>query len=303
MAAAEETTSSISRLIIIGLLAVLVCLVGFSVYLFSSLDNAAEPVILRADADPYKVRPADPGGKKLDNLDSPMMGLLGGTESAEPGTELLLPPEEEPELPPISVAVPEVAETPESVAPESTSEAEEPVATAATQPPSVETPEAIPEPAVTAAVEASSPPAAETAAAPEQEPPAETVAETVTDSPVEPAPAPPAEAETAPVDSIDAAVDQVIKPEPKPRIKPVLPTGDNTFLVQFAAFRSEKSARETAALLTTKHAGRLDGMVLGYMRKGEYWRVVSDPLPRSDAASMCRVFVSVGQDCIVKSLD
>lgn len=311
MAAAEETTSSISRLIIIGLLAVLVCLGGFAVYLFSSLDNAAEPVILRADADPYKVRPADPGGKKLDNLDSPMMGLLGGNESAEPGTELLLPPEEEPELPPISVEVPAVAETPEPAAPESISEGEEPVATAATQPPAGEALEAEPEPAVTAAAEAASSPAAETAAAPEQEPPAvteaetkaETVAKTVTETSAEPAPEAPVEAETAAVDSIDAAVDQVIKPEPKPRIKPVLPTGDNTFLVQFAAFRSEKSARETAALLTTKHAGRLDGMVLGYMRKGEYWRVVSDPLPRGDAASMCRVFVSVGQDCIVKSLD
>ena len=226
MAAAEETTSSISRLIIIGLLAVLVCLGGFAVYLFSSLDNAAEPVILRADADPYKVRPADPGGKKLDNLDSPMMGLLGGNESAEPGTELLLPPEEEPELPPISVAVPEVAETPEPATPKSIPEGEEPVATAATQPPAGEALEAEPEPAVIAAAEAgSSPeeeaqPAAETAVAPEQEPPAETeaetkaetVAETVTETSAEPAPEATVEAETAAVDSIAAAVAQVIKP-------------------------------------------------------------------------------------------
>lgn len=305
MAEAEETTAFFSRLIIIGLLASLVCIGGFAVYLFYGINDTGEPAILYADADPYKVRPADPGGKKLDNLDSPMMAILGGDKTENTETELLLPPEEEPELPPISVETPvaEAAEPEKAPAEETAVETQENTAgdgevTVAETPQesSEETQVAKPAVTVTETVE----PETETAD-PQQE-----AAETV-----EPESQPQAAEENttataetaAPVENIDDAVEQVIKPVPKPKIKPVLPTGDNTFIVQFAAFRSEKSARETAALLSTKHAARLDGMVLGYMRKGEYWRVVSDPLPRSDAASMCRIFVSVGQDCIVKSLD
>ena len=235
-----------ARRMIIGLIAALIMACGIAVWLIVNTEEVSEPVILRADGKPYKVKPADPGGKPLDNLDSPMMDRLNNDSPvADDATEVLVPPEAEPELPPISVE-PE----PSSVEPE-------------------------PSPAL--------------------DPQPETAAKTPKQSQKEPEAKP------------------LLKPESKPEQKTESETTQTTetrrdkggggFYVQFAAFRSEQSARETAALLTTKHASRLNGMSLGFTRKGEYWRVVTDPLSRDDAAALCRVFVSVGQDCIVKSLD
>ena len=302
MADAEENSMLNARMIIIGLTAALITVGALAAYLVLNTDEGSEPVILRADAEPYKVKPADRGGKKLDNLDSPMMDRLnsnGGEDDA--GVEVLLPPEEEPELPPISVDPdPEViAEAPETQQsePETNQEnvsVDDPKTEVITSESSVEETTETSEETAPAAPDTQTDQAEETAqnAEPETTQEPETVtAQAETETQVEP------------VESIDDAVNAVSKPEPKPASKTVLATGENAFYVQFAAFRSEKSARETAALLTTKHAPRLDGMILGFMRKGEYWRVVSDPLPREDAASLCRVFVSVGQDCIVKSLD
>ena len=289
MANAEEGTMMSSRALMIGLSTALITVSSIAAYLVLSSDNAADPQILRADTEPYKVRPADPGGKKLDNLNSPMMGLLEKGDAVAEGTEVLLPPEEEPELPPIAVNSEDdnVATIPEN---DLAAADDGPIDLAA--PLTTETVAAEPEIA-----EAEQPAESESK---DEETVVETApAEAVSSSEV-------AEAEqkaTAAVENIDDAVDAVLRPEPKPKIRPVVATGDNTFFVQFAAFRLEKSARETAALLTTKHAQRLDGMILGFMRRGSYWRVVSDPMPREDAAALCRVFVSVGQDCIVKSLD
>ncbi|MGU9962002.1 MAG: SPOR domain-containing protein [Candidatus Puniceispirillales bacterium WSBS_2018_MAG_OTU23] len=75
------------------------------------------------------------------------------------------------------------------------------------------------------------------------------------------------------------------------------------FVVQFAAFKSEARAKNTAAVLSTKHDSRLAGVVLGYMKSGAYWRVMTEPMPRSDATSLCSTFRSVGQDCITKLME
>ena len=289
MANAEEGTMMSSRALMIGLSTALITVSSIAAYLVLSSDNAADPQILRADTEPYKVRPADPGGKKLDNLNSPMMGLLEKGDAVAEGTEVLLPPEEEPELPPIAVNPKDdnIATIPEN---DLAAADDGPIDLAA--PLTTETVAAEPEIA-----QAEQP--AETESNDE-----ETVVETAPVEAVSSSEVAEAEQEaTATVENIDDAVDVVLRPEPKPKIRPVVATGDNTFFVQFAAFRLEKSARETAALLTTKHAQRLDGMILGFMRRGSYWRVVSDPMPREDAAALCRVFVSVGQDCIVTSLD
>lgn len=299
MADAEENKMFNARMVIIGLTAALITVGALAGYLFINADEASDPVILRADASPYKVKPADRGGKKLDNLDSPMMERLAGVD-VDAGTEILVPPEEEPELPPITV-VPEPVEEGAAVPAEEDTQDVKPVEVPSPEeetPAVVETAEA--EPAEV------SPPQKDVAANPEPEPePApETPSQNDAATPAEPEPTVVASAPSEPqasVENIDDAVDAVTQPEANR--KTVTASGENNFLVQFAAFRSEKSARETAALLTTKHTNRLDGMILGYMRKAEYWRVVSDPMPREDAAALCRIFVSVGQDCIVKSLD
>ena len=237
MANAEEGTMMSSRALMIGLSMALITVSVLAAYLVLSSDNAADPQILRADTEPYKVRPADPGGKKLDNLNSPMMGLLEKGDAVADGTEVLLPPEEEPELPPIAVN-PE--EDNQVTANDLATTDDGPIDLAATLTSEAATTD------VAEAAETEQPAEAENNAE-------ETVVETAPAEAVAASEIAATAAEAAPeqetaVENIDDAVDQVLRPEPKPKIRPVVATGDNTFFVQFAAFRLEKSARETAAL-------------------------------------------------------
>lgn len=256
---------------------ILVVVVGAGVALTYLMDRNKELVILKAETEPYKVRPSDPGGLKLNNLDSPVMGLLDPLKDRDTGREVLLPPVTEPELPPIAVAEP-------------------------AEPTPAAEPATLAETAVKSLTEEDTSPAP---AAPETEALAETVTQDL--PPAEEAASSESTAEESAPESIDAAVDKVLLPEPRPKVTPKRPSSNPddlpSFVVQFAAFTSEKNATNTAAVLATKHSSRLNGITIGYMRNGKYWRVVTDPMPRADANSMCSMFRSVGQDCIVKLME
>jgi hypothetical protein len=58
--------------------------------------------ILKAEDTPIKTAPEDPGGLKLNSIDSPVMALLD-KKTDEEGVEVLRPPVTEPELPPIKI--------------------------------------------------------------------------------------------------------------------------------------------------------------------------------------------------------
>ena len=243
------------------------------------VDRESGLVILKADPDPYKVRPSDPGGKKLDNLDSPVLGLLDPLDEKETGREVLTPPESAPEPPPISVEEDSAATSGEA-APGAGDEAD---------PASAPDPEEEPQ----AGEEA---PAPEPAKDDEKD-----VAVASADGSGEQSDA----GNAAPEDSgasggeIDNAIAQI---DDAPEATGASPDG-TYFVVQFAAFKSEKNATDTAALLASKHASRLNGISIGYLQRGDFWRVVTDPLPRTDASEMCAMFRSVGQDCIVKLME
>lgn len=162
-------------------------------------------VILKADESPLKTAPDDPGGLKLNSIDSPVLSLLDKKTDDE-GVEVLRPPVTEPEPPPIKIE-------------EESSESSE-----------------------------SSAPATEII--------------TTEDSSESPA-----------------------------------------FVVQFAAFKNEARAKNAAAVLSSKHESRLANITLGYMKSGEYWRVVTETMPRAQATELCSMFRSVGQECIIKSAE
>ena len=232
-------------------------------------------VILKADPEPYKTRPSDPGGKKLDNLDSPVLGMLDPLNEKDTGREVLTPAESAPEPPPISVDA-AVAASPgaeEGPAPAEDSEA------APSEPPQADEPTAV----ASAAETGETAPSTDEQPAPGGEIKTEDTAA-------------PAQATGASGDEIGDAVAQVTAPKP--------PEGEGPFfVVQFAAFKSEKNATSTAAVLASKHASRLGGVGIGFTRRGEFWRVVTDPMPRAEASTLCEKFRSVGQDCIVKLMD
>ena len=114
--------------------------------------------------------------------------------------------------------------------------------------------------------------------------------------------------QVAPENEITAAINNLpgVQPTERPKTPKIIAPADSdtpTFVVQFAAFKSEGRAKNTAAVLSAKHAERLGDLNIGYMMRDDFWRVVTEPLPRPEAIALCRNFRSVGQDCITKLLD
>jgi len=333
----DQPASKNRNLLTIVLLAVGVTLsvVGLALW-FSDSNRDAPLVILKADTSPFKVEPENPGGLEINSQNSPVMDLLEKSEEDKTGTEVLMPPESEPELPPIAVgekaddasggptaaaetaieqtsvsAVREEAPVKEITKQEPAPSAAEAITTstapAADAPSSPITDTTVAQPAVTeadatAGKEEVAPkaepqpeaPLPEAASAPSTDEASVSAAGQVAATENPPAPA-----------NIDEAVETVLNTPPGtlPKKRPRSADGSPYFVVQFAAFKTEKSAKTTAALLNQKHAERLGGVELNHIKRGEYWRVVSDPMLRADAAALCNVFRSVGQDCITKLLE
>ena len=296
MARADGDRNSLSPLVLIGGGLVVASLTFGGAYLWLGQSSSNQLVVIKAPTSPVRVAPEDPGGLKLNSIDSPVMDLL--VEQAnqdEKNAEVLVPSESEPELPPIEVA----PENPEPDTADSNMDDSEQVATAQseniTDDAEAEVEPAVPEPVVSAD--------------------ATTEADTVTNQDDAPA-ADVKEEKTAeqsnqsdqPKDEIADAISSLAsdQPAPKPETPKIVTPSDTDaprFVVQFAAFKSETRAQNTAAVLATKHASRLNEITLGYMRRDDYWRVVTEPMPRADATSLCRMFRSVGQDCITKLME
>ena len=82
-------------------------------------------------------------------------------------------------------------------------------------------------------------------------------------------------------------------------------TGEPSFVIQLAAFRSAKKAEEIASLLSAKHGSRLDGIKLHPVRldtvsNGIFFRVVSPPMSRAVAETTCMNLRRAGQDCFLR---
>ena len=298
MARADGDRNSLSALVLIGGGLVVASLTFGGAYLWLGQSASDQLVVIKAPTTPVRVAPEDRGGLKLNSIDSPVMDLL--VEQAnqdEKNAEVLVPSESEPELPPIEIA-------PEK--PEDNSEETATVETknSANDEISEETAEA----------ETAQEPATLEPAAPETVVSAEQSTGTASKSNQDDAPAADVKEEKTadqadqPKDEIADAISSLSsdQPAPKPETPKIVTPSDADapwFVVQFAAFKSETRAKNTAAVLATKHASRLNDITLGYMRRDDYWRVVTEPMPRADATSLCRMFRSVGQDCITKLME
>ena len=296
MARADGDRNSLSPLVLIGGGLVVASLTFGGAYLWLGQSSSNQLVVIKAPTSPVRVAPEDPGGLKLNSIDSPVMDLL--VEQAnqdEKNAEVLVPSESEPELPPIEV----VPENPETDTADSNMDDSEQVATAEseniTDDAKAEVEPAIPEPVVSAeaTTEADSVTNQDNATGADVK--EEKTAEQSNQS-------------DQPKDEIADAISSLAsdQPAPKPETPKIVTPSDTyapRFVVQFAAFKSETRAKNTAAVLATKHASRLKEITLGYMRRDNYWRVVTEPMPRADASSLCRMFRSVGQDCITKLME
>ncbi len=320
-----------TSLLYLGGAGVLACVVLASAFLIFTFEEADQLVLIKAPLTPVRVAPDDPGGLKINSIDSPVMSLLDeantGNSVNQEGTEVLVPPESEPELPPINLT------DNENTASQSQSEQDnqasetgagtsavdsEPVMAddgSKVQPATVEivTTEAgensASETTETKQDVKSTPSQDDQTASVESEAKTETKSATpvVAESETNQSTNQTAEA-VAPENEITAAINNLpgVQPTERPKTPKIIAPADSdtpTFVVQFAAFKSEGRAKNTAAVLSAKHAERLGDLTIGYMKRDDFWRVVSEPLPRPDAIALCRNFRSVGQDCITKLID
>jgi hypothetical protein len=312
--------------IILLAVGVTLSLVGVAMW-FVDISRDTPLIILKADTEPFKVEPENPGGLTINSQNSPVMEILEKAQEDQTGKEVLLPPESEPELPPIAVSedqppssTTDKVEAGETVAaitkpetPQVTSETLDIQKSGESNPTDTPVQEVVTETPQEKEVSGSDPAQTKTsnqenAILPEGkivENSEETPEKSSSDATVSQVSETMEENNTVKPENIDDAVASVLNTpiETLPKKRPRTDDGRPYFVIQFAAFKTEKSAKTTAALLSQKHAERLDGIEIGHIKRGEYWRVVSDPMPRADAAKLCSVFRSVGQDCITKLLE
>ena len=101
-------------------------------------------------------------------------------------------------------------------------------------------------------------------------------------------------------------------PQPVPRGRSNAQSDDAVdeplFLVQLAAYRTERTAREQAGLLGAAHISRLNGLRLGVARiKGGNldggWRVVTHPVSHKRAEAICAAMKQAGQGCFIRAFE
>ena len=270
-----------------SLLSLLIAAAAGAAYLYVPAlmpKTSTDVVMIRAEEGPFKTKPANPGGKIITNQDSKVMKMLGDLTPETEEVETLLPPSGAPELPPVAVeTMPEV-----QLGDDSDSE------TAGRPGAETDTKTEI-ETAV--------------ATAPDNGTPTQLAEKDAQGSGTDVGVAAPAETKTA---AEEPAKTIVATPKPvKPKSKPITTQrvaadpNEPTYMVQLAAFRKEDVAAEQAGLLLKKHEKRLQGATLGTIRidtgeNGIFWRVVSEPLPREAADTICASLKRAGQDCILR---
>lgn len=247
--------------------------------------QSTDIVLIKGEEGPFKSKPEEPGGQIVTNQESKVMQMLGELNPSTGAVETLLAPSSAPELPPVSVAEATTEALPDAKTDDASKTAPEETVTEpaskiakpgipATEPKTIiaKPKTVVVEPEVTEDTKKQDTDnkgdAGDT--------------EVASDTEV-------AGGEAAPITETRVEVDP----------------NEPTYMIQLAAFRKSDVASEQAGLLLKKHEKRLQGATLGTMRidtgeNGVFWRVVSEPLPRAAADTICASLKRSGQDCILR---
>ncbi len=233
------------------------------------------PVVLRADPTPFRVKPADGTQTTIPNQDSTFMNLIDGNAEANQNSEVISLSDPAPEPPPVAVTKPK----------DETAQLE------SENNPVLEDTD-VQKQEVIQRNEADNKQFADVDARTSD-------GQSDTDNAQENATSP--EVEQKKLD-LTAALNASAMPAPRPK---VTKSGQVEMMVQLAAFRKEDKAKTAAALLNQKHANRLRGHQLDVRSikstDGQvFWRVITDPIPKQDALSICDGLKRAGQDCIIR---
>lgn len=263
-----------------GLTSALVVVLGLGVfggiiwYAYSQGTRAGSETVapvLRADGQPTKVRPDQPGGLQVPHQDKLVYGRLNPGAATEPGVERLLPPPEvpvdRPKAPePVQPAPQAQTAAPTQAAPPAPASVAPPVETAKVVPPKVEAPK--PEP-----VKPTAPPPQALSA---QAPAAQT-----------------APAQVAPPPAVAAA----------PAVQPAAPSAAGSVRLQIAAVDSEAKAASEWSRLQKRFPAELGPLGVRYVRadlgaKGVFFRIQAGPVDEGRARDVCAVLKAQNVGCI-----
>jgi len=247
--------------------------------------------ILRADPNPTKVRPEQPGGMNVPHQDKLVFDRLDPQAAPSPGMERLLPPPEPP------------MQKPQPVEPEPVQTAD----TGASAPgPEVEQPPAAPE--LPPAPEAASAGPVQKAEAPVPKPEAPKQAAEApkqaaeAPKPVLEAPKPAAETPKAVVETPKPppALVETARPEPPKAPKPAAGAAVH---VQVAAVDSEMKAAIEWTRLQRRHPAELGSLGLRVQRvqasKGTFFRIQGGPVDEARADKICQALKAQNVGCII----
>ena len=235
-------------------------------------------VVLRADPTPFRVKPADGMQATIPNQDSTFMNLIDGNAKANQNSEVISLSDPAPEPPPVAVTKPK----------DETAELES-ENNAASQDTDVQTQR------LTQRAETDKNQFADVDAR-------TTDGQSNMDSTQENISSPEVEQKKSEAVDLIEALNAPAMPTPRPKMTK---SDQVEMMVQLAAFRKEDKAKTAAALLNQKHADRLQGHQLDVRSikstDGQlFWRVITNPIPKQDALSICDGLKRAGQDCIIR---
>ena len=288
-----------------------------STMLGGSVAGPTEMAVVRADSEPYKKKPADPGGRKVANLDNPVYERVadatGAQALAKPETKLVDRAEDVSEVRVAPVAAPKDDDRLRAVdtaidvaAPGRVSVTPRVVRTLRVGPDGKLIDGSVRPQASAPAVEAQTPIGAE-----QRVVPSEVAAEAVEDDarplkvagiPVplgrpaswagEPVRAEPALAAPVPAEPAAAATTEQ---------EPIVPGG---FVVQIASVPSADAARSTYDAMAGRYASLLSGRGVDYQvaeidGRGTFHRVRIPAISRADANALCSSLKAAGGSCFV----
>jgi cell division protein FtsN len=242
-------------------------------------DQAASTPVVKADDRPIKTRPADPGGMDVPNQDKLVYERMNGND-AEPQTESLLPPPEQPQAPQAQPRKPSIK--PAFPAP-AAKDATPPAKPATGDQPAAVTPSAPPASTATTAPAPVSP-----SATPANPPAANKQTAAVTP--------PPAAKPAAAPKAIPAAV------APPPAAVAKSAGGD--WVVQLGALKTEADARSEWNRVRGANKDLVGELSSDIVRvdlgaKGVFWRLRAGPLGEAGARTLCAQLAKRNQGCLL----
>lgn len=244
----------------------------------------ADAPLIKAEEQPIKVTPENPGGMDVPNRDIMVYGRIHGAPGSKPPVERLLPEPEQPMTPPPAkpaeppaAAVPQEAVPPPPLRDEPVPSAE-PADVSPTAPAPAVPPAALPKPA-----------------SPVQKPPA--AAAVVPSKTPAPSPAKPAAATSAQAPTVAPKA-------PAVATRPPVSAGGR-YQVQLYAGRSPEDATAAWNKLRAKNSDVLGSLAPAYVRadlgdRGVFYRLRAGPIEsEAKATALCRTLTGRGTPCIL----